>query len=131
MKKTEEAKQIVRKIAKAKGYKKIENKRILLNSKPRLFYQPDFLLVTERGIVVIEIELTTDTVKHIVGDIVRAALIGARYFVGITNSTETKRIVDLYGEALRKRIGEISSMYIWGVVFNNKGGLEKTLESLI
>ncbi len=131
MSRTGEAEKIIRIVARERGYRMIENKRLLLSRKPKLFYQPDFLLIGEKGSVVIEIELTTDARKQLVGDIVRAGLINATYFIGITNSEGSKKAVETYGEALRKGIKEISPMRVWGVFFKNKKELKNVLKKLL
>lgn len=122
---------IVRKVGIKKGYRILDNKRIPLSSNPKISYQPDFLLIGEKGYVVVEIELTTDMRKMIVGDIVRAGLIGATYFVGVVCNNSSKKAVKTYGEFLTKRIKEIGAMKVFSILPEGKDHLEKELEQII
>jgi len=122
---------IVRKVGLHKRYRIIDNKRIVLSRKPRVLYQPDFALIGEKGFMVIEIELTTDAVKQLVGDMVRAGLINATHFIGIVSTKSAKRAIDTYGEVLTKKIREVSRMKVLSVPFIGKSQLERDLEKIL
>ena len=128
---TESVKDIVRKIGFEKGYRILDNKRTFLSSKPKISYQPDFLLIGKKGYVVVEIELTTDARKMIVGDMVRAGLIGATYFIGIVSTKDSKKAVETYGEFLTKRIKEIGGMKVFSILLEEKDHLEQGLEKIL
>lgn len=128
---TKQVEKIVRKVGLNKGYRIIENRRILLSTKPKIFYQPDFAFLSEKGFVVIEIELTTDIRKMLVGDLIRAGLIKATHFIGIASTKSAKRAIENYGEFLTKRIKEMSYMKVFSILPKGKNHLEQELERIL
>lgn len=128
---TKTVEKIVKKVGLDKKYRIIENKRILLNRKPKVFYQPDFALIGEKGFIVVEIELTTDAVKQLVGDIVRAGFINATHFLGIVGTKSARRTVENYGEILTKRIHEMSRMKVISILFRGKEQLKRDIEAIL
>lgn len=104
---------------------------MLLCALPKVFYQPDFVLIGKKGLVVIEIELTTDAIKQLVGDIVRAGLINATYFIGISRTKKTKRTVEIYGEVMTKKIKEIENMKVVSICYENDSSLKESLKMIL
>ena len=131
MRETKKVERIIKKIIQERRYKILENQRILLSKKLKLFYQPDFLILTKQGYYVIEIELTTDMIKSLIGDIVRAGLINAVKFIGITKNIKSKNYIERYGEYLTKTFNEISQMKIFPIYYKNDTQLEEELNRIL
>ncbi|MBI4085039.1 MAG: hypothetical protein HY432_00845 [Candidatus Liptonbacteria bacterium] len=117
---TEKVQRIIWNIARTAKCDILDNRRLVLNQSPILYYQPDFVLLKRSSLVIIEIELSTDTRKSITGDIVRAGLVGANTFVGVTKDLKTAKMIEKYGEVFTRRIREIASMKVFGIAATDK-----------
>jgi len=111
---------IIRETARRANCDILDNRRLILNQNPILYYQPDFVLLKRSSLVIIEIELSTDARKSITGDIVRAGLVGANTFIGITKDLKTAKTIEKYGEVFTQRIREISFMKVFGIAATDK-----------
>jgi len=112
---TKRVQSIIRNVARRTKCDILDNKRLILNQNPVLYYQPDFVLLKRSSLVIVEIELSTDTRKSITGDIVRAGMVGANIFIGITKDSEMAKTIEKYGEIFTRRISEISSLKVYGL----------------
>lgn len=128
---TKKIQDAIRNTATKTGYAILDNRRLVLNHRPVLYYQPDFVLLRQSALVVIEIELSTDARKAITGDIVRAGLIGARIFIGVAKDEATADIIEKYGDALTIRIREISRLTVVGVSATNQKKFVERLQSIL
>jgi hypothetical protein len=112
---TKNTQAIIRSIARKTHCDILDNRRLVLNQNPIIYYQPDFVLLKKSSLIVIEIELSTDAIKSVVGDIVRAGMIGAGTFIGVMKDLKKSETVRKYGEIFTGRISEISGMNVFGL----------------
>ncbi len=127
---TNKIQKIIRDIAQRTNCDILDNRRLILNQNPILYYQPDFVLLKRSSLIIIEIELSTDTRKSITGDIVRAGMVGAIIFIGITKDLGTAETIEKYGEVFTNRISEISSMKVFGIPITDKKFSDKLIAIL-
>lgn len=127
---TKKVQRIIRDVARRTKCDILDNKRLILNQNPVLYYQPDFVLLKRSSLVVVEIELSTDARKSITGDIVRAGMVGANIFIGITKDSEMAKTIEKYGEIFTHRISEISSLKVYGLSVTDKSFSDKLITML-
>lgn len=120
---------IVTEIARKKGYLILKNKRLLVSRYPRLHYQPDFLLIGRKGKVIVEIELTTDASKSLIGDIVRTGIAGGNLFIGIVKEKTSFRAMEAWGWFLRQKF--FNRLEIKPILARNSRGLCSELEGVL
>ena len=113
------------------GYNLLKNRRIPLSRDPKISYQPDFILIKGNKFVVIEMEINTDSMKELIGDILRSGLIGATIFIGIVKNTKTQNLMEKYGQFLKRKVIELNNMKIYSVSFKNEQNLVKELKKYL
>ncbi len=128
---TERISKIINRVAASKGYQIADNRRLLVNTKPPINYQPDFLLMSKEGIFVIEMEITTDAIKQVIGDIVRAGLLGSNKFIAVVINAPSKNLIEKYGKALCSSIGQLKTMQVLSILYENDKSFERTLKELL
>ncbi|XOB40883.1 MAG: hypothetical protein ACKKMW_02340 [Candidatus Nealsonbacteria bacterium] len=116
---------LIQKIADKAGYDILDNRRLVFNRNPSLYYQPDLTLLKKSSLIVVEVELTTDSRKSLTGDIVRAGLSGAKTFIGIVKDSKTANAIEKYGEVLTDRICEMSELKTYGLAVNDREFVDK------